>query len=143
MCAFTQADIFRSDFDAERRDREQAHGQMEEMKSHLLGEIETLEATIEQQSRELQRKDQQLATLRGQRGTSARQSSQQMVSLREELETARAQIRGYKTKADLLKKELEEEKSKTSEETRCRVEIQEERDVLQGQVSNNSIMYIP
>ena len=112
LCAFTQAKIFRSDFEAKQRDREQVHGQMEAEKSHLVSELETLRETIQQKSRELQRKDQQLATLRGERGTSIRQSGQQMAGLQEELETARAQIRGYKTKADLLKKELEEEKSK-------------------------------
>ena len=135
-----QAEIFRSDFEAERRDREQAHGRMEAEKSYMLDEIETLQSTIQQKSRELQRKDQQLATLRGERGMSIGQSSQQMADLQEELETARAQIRGYKTKADLLKKDLEEEKVKCSEETRHRVGIQEERDFLQGQVSNNSMV---
>ena len=115
---------------------------MEAEKSRMLVEIQTLQVTIQQKNRELlHQRDHQLATLRGERGTGVRQLSQQVAVLQEELATAHAQIRGYKNKADLLKKDLEGEKVKISEETHCRIVIQEECDTLRGQVSSNSTIY--
>lgn len=139
---FSQAQIYKADFEAERRDREQAHGRMEEEKGCIVDEMQLLRTTIQQKMRELQQKDRQLASLRGDRGTNTRQLSQlreetekRVSSLQEDLQTAHAQIRGYKTRSDLLKKDLEVEKRKLAEESQQRVGIQEERDVLKGKVS--------
>ena len=60
--------MFRDDFEAERKDREHAHNQMEVEKTRMFKEIQTLQTTVQQKNRELQQKDQQLATHGGKGG---------------------------------------------------------------------------
>ena len=101
-----QALPFKSDFEDDRRDRERISGDLEESEASVV----MLETTVHQDriKQLLQEKQQQEEKLN--------ELYSQVDTLNEELQTACAQIRGYKTQSDGFRKELEDWR-KQAEET--------------------------
>ena len=97
---------YKADFEEERRDRERISGQIEEYKDsvdQLYKQNQQLRDTIEELLHQNRLEEEKLHYV-----SAKKDLHSQVDTLNEELLTARAQIRGYKTQSDGLRMELED-----------------------------------
>ena len=97
---------YKADFEEERRDRERISGQIDEYKysvDQLHKQNQQLRERVEQLLYQNCHEEENLHYV-----SAKKDLCSQVDTLNEELQTARAQIRGYKTQSDNLRKELED-----------------------------------
>ena len=107
--------MYEEDFQQERRDREKAHGMLEELKAKLSYDKNVFETQLQECHTTIAHLQSQVEDNSRRREFSRENErlQRELLEIGEERDTALQQVRSYKKQADGLKRELKEQQRRT------------------------------